>query len=98
MVSLASLWLPILVAAVLVFFASFLLHMVLPFHRSDYRAVPSEDVVMDALSLFSVAPRDYMLPCPRGPQAHRSPELIAKLRTGPVILLTVTRASAMAMG
>ena len=89
MVSIASLWLPILVAAVLVFFASFILHMVLPFHRSDYRPVPSEDAVMDALRPFNVAPGDYMVPCPRGPQALRSPDFIAKINKGPVLMMTV---------
>jgi hypothetical protein len=89
MVTLASLWLPILVAAVLVFVASSVLHMVLPFHRSDYRPVPSEDGVMDALRLFRIAPGDYLLPCPRGPQAHRSPEFIAKMKKGPVVMMTV---------
>ena len=36
MVSILALWLPILVAAVIVFVASSILHMVLPYHRSDY--------------------------------------------------------------
>ena len=43
MVSLAALWLPILLSAVVVFIASSLFHMVLPFHRSDYRQLPDED-------------------------------------------------------
>jgi hypothetical protein len=98
MVTLASLWLPILVAAVLVFIASFILHMVLPFHRSDYRPVPSEDAVMDALRPFNVAPGEYVLPCPRGPQAMRSPEFVAKMNKGPVVFMTVRRTGDMAMG
>ena len=98
MVTLASLWLPILVAAVLVFFASFLLHMVLPFHRSDYRPVPSEDAVMDAMRAFGIAPGDYMLPCPRPPQHHRAPEFVAKVKKGPVMMMTVMRPGDMAMG
>jgi hypothetical protein len=97
MVSLASLWLPILVAAVLVFFASSLLHMVLPFHRSDYRPVPSEDAVMDAVRPFNVPPGDYMVPCPSGPQ-WRSPEFMAKLKKGPVMMMTVMRPGDTAMG
>ena len=91
MVTIASLWLPILVAAVLVFVASFILHMVLPFHRSDYRPVPSEDAVMDALRPFNVAPGDYMVPCPRGPNALQQPEFIAKVKKGPVLMMTVRR-------
>ena len=48
MVSVTALWLPILLSAVIVFVASSIIHMVLPFHRKDYRPVPSEDGVMDA--------------------------------------------------
>jgi len=36
MASLASLWLPIVVSAVIVFLASWVVHMFLPHHRSDF--------------------------------------------------------------
>ena len=49
MVSLASLSLPILLSAVIVFFASSIIHMVLPYHRSDYKKLPDEDNVRAAL-------------------------------------------------
>ena len=39
MVPVLALWLPILVAAVIVFIASSILHMALPYHRSDYRGL-----------------------------------------------------------
>ena len=42
MVPIASLWLPILLAAVLVFVASSIIHMVLKYHRNDFRALPDE--------------------------------------------------------
>ena len=42
MVSIPSLWLPILVSAVVVFFASWLFHMLLPLHRTDFVPVPDE--------------------------------------------------------
>src|SRR5262249_41316746 len=43
MVSLAALWLPILVSAVIVFIASNILWMALPFwHRADYKKLPDE--------------------------------------------------------
>ena len=42
MVTLASLWLPILLSAVAVFIASSLVHMVLKYHDSDYPGLPSE--------------------------------------------------------
>ena len=49
MVSLASLWLPIVVSAVIVFLASWVVHMFLPHHRSDFAKLPpQEDAVLDA--------------------------------------------------
>jgi len=89
MVSLASLWIPILLSAVAVFLVSFLIHMVLPYHRSDYGKVPFEDSVMDALRKFGIAPGDYMIPCAGGPEAMKSPEFKEKLKRGPVALMTV---------
>ena len=49
MIPLTALWLVILVSAVIVFFASFIMHMVLGYHKSDYRKLPDEDRVTDAL-------------------------------------------------
>jgi hypothetical protein len=98
MVSLASLWLPILVAAALVFLASFILHMVLPFHHADYKPVAAEDAVMDALRPFNIAPGDYFVPCPRPPQRHRAPEFVAKMKKGPVVMMTVRPGGDMGMG
>ena len=43
MVPVTSLWLPILVSAVIVFVASSIVHMALPFHRNDLKKLPRED-------------------------------------------------------
>ena len=48
MVPLTALWLPILLAAVIVFFGSSLLHMVLRYHRNDFRQVPQEPAVLSS--------------------------------------------------
>ena len=63
MVSIVSLWLPILLSAVIVFIASSIIHMLLKYHRSDFGRVPSEDEVMDALRPFNIPPGDYVIPC-----------------------------------
>ena len=39
MVPVMSLWMPIILSAVIVFLASFVIHMVLTYHRGDYKAV-----------------------------------------------------------
>jgi hypothetical protein len=87
-VPVSSLWLPIVLSAVLVFVASSILHMVLPYHRSDYKALHSEDDVQTALRHFNIPRGDYMLPAPN-PRAMRDPAFVEKMKRGPVALITV---------
>ena len=89
MVSIASLWLPILLSAVAVFIASSIIHMLLTYHRSDFDAVPSEDEVMDALRAFDIPPGDYVIPCAGSPKEMGTPEFIEKTTKGPVAFVTV---------
>jgi hypothetical protein len=98
MVPISALWMPILVSAVIVFVASSILHMVLPYHKSDYRKLPEEDRVVDALRAVGVTP---------GPVYHfphtthkdmKSPEVAEKFKRGPVGLLTVIPSGPPAMG
>jgi len=89
MTSLASLWLPILLSAVFVFVMSSLLHMVLPWHRTDYSKVPNEDAVSAALRGFSIPPGDYMMPRPDTRAEMASPEFAEKVKKGPMVVMTV---------
>jgi hypothetical protein len=89
MVSLVSLWLPILVSAVIVFIASSVMHMVLGHHKNDHAKLDAEPAVMDALRKFAIAPGDYFMPRPSGPKDMGSPEHKDKLEKGPVIIMTV---------
>jgi hypothetical protein len=98
MVPILSLWLPILLSAVLVFVASSLLHMVLTYHQSDYGKLPAEDEVMAALRRFDIAPGDYMMPCAVKPSMMRDPGFIQKMTAGPVGLLTVMKSGPPTMG
>ena len=98
MVDVTMLWLPIIVAAVLVFVASSIIHMVLPYHRSDYGRVPSEDQAMDALRPFKIPPGDYMVPCPAGPESMKSKEHLEKMNKGPVVFMTVLPTGQIGMG
>jgi hypothetical protein len=43
MVSVVSLWVPILLSAVIVFLESSIIHVVLPYHRTDFDKVLAED-------------------------------------------------------
>lgn len=89
MVSLASLWLPILLSAVLVFFVSAVLHMVLTYHFNDYGKVPSEDQVMDELRRTSLGPGNYALPHAASPKEMSAPGFSEKRNRGPVVFMSV---------
>lgn len=98
MVPLTALWAAILVAAVLVFIASSLIHMVLPYHRTDFGRLPAEDEVMDALRRFKIPPGDYVMPCAGTPDALRSPDFQDKMKRGPVGFITMAESGPPAMG
>ena len=49
MTPLSALWLPIVLSAVIVFVASSIMHMLLPYHRSDYKGLPDEDKILPTL-------------------------------------------------
>lgn len=82
-----ALWLPILIAAVLVFVVSSIIHTVLGYHNSDFQPVPDEDAVQDALR--PVPPGDYMIPYCTDAKKRQEPEFQAKIEKGPVVVMTV---------
>jgi hypothetical protein len=98
MTGLASLWLPILLSAVIVFVMSSIIHMLLPWHKSDYPKMSNEDKVMDALRPLAIPPGDYMVPRPASRQDMRSPGFQEKMKNGPVMVFTVMPGGAMNMG
>ena len=98
MVSLLDLWLPILLSAVLVFLASYILHMVLPLHHDDYGKLPGEEKVRAAMRAEGVGVGNYAFPCPSGPKDMQSPEMLKKYKGGPVGFMTVLPSGPPAMG
>ena len=98
MVSLTSLWLPIVLSAVIVFVASSLIHMVLGYHKHDIRLLPKEAEVMAALRQFKIPPGDYGMPKPSSMKDIRTPEFEEKQKKGPVAWLTVVPSGDMNMG
>ena len=88
MVPLAALWLPILLSAVIVFIASSIMHMVLPYHRSDYRPLPDEDKVLAALRAAGLQRGLYHFPhCTH--KDMKSAAVQEKFKQGPVGFLTI---------
>ncbi len=98
MVPVLSLWLPILLAAVFVFIVSSIMHMVLTYHQSDFKQVPGEADVMDALRKFNIPPGEYVMPRAGTMKDMSTPEFIEKAERGPVALMTVMPSGPPAMG
>lgn len=97
MVAISELWLPILLAAVVVFIVSSVIHMFLGYHKHDMGAVSNEDAAMDALRALNIPPGQYMVPKAWSMEQMKSAEFKAKFERGPVVLLNVTNAR-LAMG
>jgi hypothetical protein len=89
MVSIASLWLPILLSAAFVFILSSLVHMVFKYHSNDLRKLPDEDAVADALRKLNIPPGEYILPHATGTKEMSSREFQEKVKRGPGVLMTI---------
>ena len=98
MVTLTALWIPIVLSAVIVFIASSIMHMVLPYHKSDYRKLPNEDKALDGLRSDDLKPGTYHFPHCADMKQMGSPEMLEKLKRGPVGLLTIMPSGPMNMG
>ncbi len=98
MVALTALWLPILVAAVVVFIASSISHMVLPWHQSDYSALPDEEGVRAAMRQTKIPPGDYLVPHCTSRKDSGSDAMLKKYGEGPVGMLTIFPNGPMEMG
>ena len=90
MVHVPSLWLPILLAAGLVYVASSIIHMFLGYHRKDFGKLPDEDGVMDALR--GAPAGDYSFPHPSSKADLRDEAFRERARRGPTGFLTLSPA------
>jgi hypothetical protein len=91
MVSLGSLWLPILVSAVLVFLVSAIIHMVLKYHNKDYFKLPNEDAVRAAIRSGNPPPGQYVIPYCSDMKEMEKPEMKQKYVDGPVAVINLLR-------
>ena len=81
MISIFELWLPILLSTVAVFFLSFVMHMLLTHHRSDWSGLPDEDAATAALR--DVPAGQYMLPHCAEANAMKDPAWVKRYEDGP---------------
>ena len=98
MVSVASLWLPVLVSAGIVFVVSSVIHMLLTYHKSDMGPLPDEAGVADALRPLDIPPGDYVIPHAADSREMGSDEYVEKMKSGPVAFLTVLPNAPLGMG
>jgi hypothetical protein len=98
MVSIPALWLSILLASVLVFVASSIIHTVLPYHKKDFLPLAEEEAVRAALNRQDVPPGQYMIPHAADMKTMREPPMMAKLNEGPVALIMVLPKGPISMG
>jgi hypothetical protein len=88
MVPLSALWLPIVLSAIIIFVASFVMHMLLTYHRSNYQQLPDEDKISSTLRAANLQRGTYVFPfCT--PKEMKSPAAQEKYKQGPVGLLTI---------
>lgn len=88
----------ILVAAVGVFVASSLIHMVLKWHNSGYLSFGNEAEVLAAIGKGKPAPGQYVLPYCADMKQMQSPEMQKKFIDGPVGIVFIRENGAPNMG
>ncbi len=98
MVTIASLWLAIVLSAVIVWLASFVVWAVLPYHKTDYKGLPDEEAARNALKPQDLAPGQYNIPNVASRSDLNKPEVKKKFEEGPVAFMTVLPKGVPAMG
>lgn len=94
-VSITSLWLPILLSAVFVFVAAALAWMVLPHHKNEWKGLSNEEAARAALK--GLAPGQYVLPYATR-EGMQDPAYQKKRDEGPNAWLTVLPSGTRGMG
>jgi hypothetical protein len=89
MVSLAELWMVVLLAGVLCWFASASIHMFIKYHNADYQVLSNEPEVSAALVASSPKPALYTMPYCLDMQAMSEQPMQKKFDDGPVAMITV---------
>ncbi len=91
-----SLWLPIVVSAVVVFIAGSIIWMAMPWHRNDWSKTPDEERVRAALA--STDPGHYTVPNIADREQFKDPDVKQKLIDGPQAYITVIPSGEPQMG
>ena len=87
MVTIVSLSLAIVLSAVVVWIVSAIIWMVLPWHKTDYRALPNEPAARETLK--GLAPGQYNVPHLTSMAEMKQPENQQKFQEGPTGFITI---------
>lgn len=88
-VLISQLWLLILVAGVLCWVASAMIHMILKYHNADYSELPNESGVMAALGANKPTPALYTVPHCSDMKQMGEESMQKKFADGPVAIISV---------
>jgi hypothetical protein len=82
-----TLWMPILVSAIVAFIAGAVIWMGMPWHKKDWAKTPDEEAVRAALK--GTAPGQYSVPNCADPAQYKDPDMQQKFIDGPQAFITV---------
>lgn len=86
-----SLWLPVVVAAVVVWIASALIWMLLGYHNGDFRKLPDEERFRELYAGGKIAPGQYVTPYWQDARGRDDKEFMKRFDSGPVGLFVAGR-------
>ena len=93
-----SLWLQVLIVAVVTFVVSGVFWTLMPWHKTEFRALPNEDAVRQVLHAQGVTDGQWRIPYPSNPAECKSPEFAKRFETGPVGIIQLETPRGLAMG
>ncbi len=88
-VGLLALWLPTLLAAIVVYVAGFVLHMVLPHHHTDFAKIGDEERFSVELRTHQLEKGQYAFPFASSPIELKDAAYQERVLTGPVGVITI---------
>jgi len=96
-IGLTEIWLPILLASVATFIASAIFWTAMPWHKKEFRTLPNEAALREALLAQGVSEGQWRIPFSDNPDEWRSPEFLERMATGPVGILQFEKPAGMQM-
>ena len=88
-ITLTELILPIAIASVACFIASFLLWAVLPLHNAEIKELPDQAAFDQAVGSLALPPGFYMAPCTHDPKVMKSDAFKQRYDAGPWMTVNV---------